>query len=138
MKLVYKLCSLLRFKDLNRRTAVDKVLRDKAFGLLKIRNMTNINMNLHQWSVNLLIKNPLVVVSKLKMFLIKNQQKSYTKQLSKNSIKENYIQILLAILGSRFSRFNKTQQLDLINLIKDLEFYYVLLIFIANIHGLFL
>ena len=72
MKLVYKLYSLLRFKDLNRRTAVDKVLRDKAFGLLKIRNMTNINMNLHQWSVNLLIKNPLVVVSKLKMFLKKN------------------------------------------------------------------
>ena len=138
MKLVYKLYSLLRFKDLNRRTAVDKVLRDKAFGLLKIRNMTNINMNLHQWSVNLLIKNLLVVVSKLKMFLIKNQQKSYTKQLSKNSIKENYIQILLTILGSRFSRFNKTQQLDLINLIKDLEFYYVLLIFIANIYGLFL
>ena len=138
MKLVYKLYSLLRFKDLNRRTAVDKVLRDKAFGLLKIRNMTNINMNLHQWSVNLLIKNPLVVVSKLKMFLIKNQQKSYTKQLSKKSIKENYIQILLTILGSRFSRFNKTQQLDLINLIKDLEFYYVLLIFIANIYGLFL
>ena len=35
MKLVYKLHSLLSFKDLNRRTAADKVLRDKAFGIAK-------------------------------------------------------------------------------------------------------
>ena len=35
MKLVYKLYSLLRFKDLNRRTAADKILRDEAFGIAK-------------------------------------------------------------------------------------------------------
>ena len=34
------------FKDLTRRTASDKTLRDKALILLKIRNMMNINVDL--------------------------------------------------------------------------------------------
>ena len=33
-------------KDLNRRTASDKILRDKAFNMLKIRNMMDINVEL--------------------------------------------------------------------------------------------
>ena len=46
------------FKDLTRRTASDKILRDvmKHFILLKIQNM-DINMDLFQWSIIFLIKN---------------------------------------------------------------------------------
>ena len=34
------------FKDLNRRTSADKVLRDKTLILLKIENMMDINVEL--------------------------------------------------------------------------------------------
>ena len=44
------------FKDLNRRTVADKVIRTKHLILLKIRNMTEINVDLHHWSINFLIK----------------------------------------------------------------------------------
>ena len=48
------------FKDLTRRTAPDKILRDKKhLILLKIRNMMDVNIDLLQWSMNCLIKNPL-------------------------------------------------------------------------------
>ena len=36
------------FKDLNKRTADDKVLRDKAFNISKIQNMMDINVDLLQ------------------------------------------------------------------------------------------
>ena len=39
------------FKDLNRRTFADKVLRDKAFNILKIQNMMDINVDFLQWSI---------------------------------------------------------------------------------------
>ena len=46
------------FKDLNRRTAAYKVLRDiKHLILLKTQNMMDINVDLLQWSINFLIKN---------------------------------------------------------------------------------
>ena len=44
------------FKDLTRRTASDKILRDKAFNIAKIRNMMGINVDLLQWFIKLLIK----------------------------------------------------------------------------------
>ena len=44
------------FKNLTRRTAADKILRGKAFKLLKIRNIMDINVNSLQWSINFLIK----------------------------------------------------------------------------------
>ena len=56
------------FEDLNRRTAADKVLPDKAFILLKIQNMMVINVNLLQWSKIFLIKKLLVVVLKMRIF----------------------------------------------------------------------
>ena len=37
------------FKDSPRRTACDKILRDKAFKLLKIQNMMDIRGALLQW-----------------------------------------------------------------------------------------
>ena len=36
------------FENLNRRTAADKVLSDKAFNIANIRNMMNINVDLLQ------------------------------------------------------------------------------------------
>ena len=39
------------FKDLNRRTFADKVLRDKAFNILKIQNTMDINVDFLQWSI---------------------------------------------------------------------------------------
>ena len=60
------------FKDLNRRTAADKVLGDKA--LLKIHNMMDINMDLLQCFINFLIKKLLVepLCLQIKIFLVKN------------------------------------------------------------------
>ena len=37
------------FKDLNRRTAADKVSHYKAFNIAKIKNMMDINLDLLQW-----------------------------------------------------------------------------------------
>ena len=44
------------FKNLNRRAATDKVLRDKAFNIAEVQNMMDINVDLLQWFINLLIK----------------------------------------------------------------------------------
>ena len=49
------------FKDLARRTASDKVLRDKT--LLKTLNMMDIKEDLLQWLISFLIKSRKVVVS---------------------------------------------------------------------------
>ena len=47
------------FKDLKRKTASDKVLRDKALTLLKILNMMGINEGLLLWFISFLINSPL-------------------------------------------------------------------------------
>ena len=72
------------FRDLNRRTSADKVL--KHLILLKIQNMMDMSVDLLQWSKNFLIKISLVVVLKMKIFLIKNQHKNLTNQLLENLI----------------------------------------------------
>ena len=74
------------FRDLNRRTSADKVL--KHLILLKIQNMMDMSVDLLQWSKNFLIKISLVVVLKMKIFLIKNQHKNLTNQLLENLINE--------------------------------------------------
>ena len=52
------------FKHLARRTASDKVLRDKAFNIAKNpKYMTDIKGGLLLWFTNFLIKSPRVVVS---------------------------------------------------------------------------
>ena len=55
------------FKNLPRRTAADKVLRDKAFNLLKIQTMMDIKEDLQRWFINFSIKNQKVVVLKVKL-----------------------------------------------------------------------
>ena len=74
------------FRDLNRRTSADKVL--KHLILLKIQNLMDMSVDLLQWSKNFLIKISLVVVLKMKIFLIKNQHKNLTNQLLENLINQ--------------------------------------------------
>ena len=50
------------FKDLKRRTASDKILRDKAFNIAKNLNMMGIKEDLLLWFINFLIKSRKVVV----------------------------------------------------------------------------
>ena len=45
------------FKDLSKTIATNKVLRDEAFNITKIRNMMDVNAKFLQWLINLLIKN---------------------------------------------------------------------------------
>ena len=47
------------FKNLTRRTAFDKILRDKAFNLAKNSKYDGYQGALLQWFINFLIKNPL-------------------------------------------------------------------------------
>ena len=47
------------FKDIARRTASDKVLRNKAFNMLKILNMMDIKEGSLLWFIHFLIKSPL-------------------------------------------------------------------------------
>ena len=77
------------FKELNRRTFDDKVLRD-------------INLDLLQLFINFLIKELLVVVLKIKIFMIKNYSKNYTNQLLETLIKDKY-----TIDMKLLSKFNK-------------------------------
>ena len=60
------------FKDLNRRTFADKVLRDKAFHIVKDPKYDGYQRGLASMVYEFLIKNLLVVVLKMKIFLIKN------------------------------------------------------------------
>ena len=87
------------FKDLAKRTASDKILRDEAFILLKIQNMMDIKEVLLLWFINFLIKNPEVVVLKLKLNRMSNQLKNYANQLLKNLKSGKYIHHLKTIFG---------------------------------------
>ena len=82
------------FKDLARRTAADKMLSVKHLILLKIQDKMDINAELLQWFINFLIKKILVAVLKIKLFLINNQQKNYTKQLLEYLIKVKHNHLL--------------------------------------------
>ena len=60
------------FKNLNRRTAADKVLRDKTFNIAKNKNCDGYQQGLVSMVYIFLIRKFLVVVLKVKLFLIKN------------------------------------------------------------------
>ena len=57
------------FIDLNRGIATNKVLHNKAFGIAKIQNLMDINVDLLQWFINLDKK--LLMKILMKIFLIK-------------------------------------------------------------------
>ena len=69
------------FKDLARRTASDKVLRDKAFNIAKNIKYDGYQRSLASIVYNILIKKPQVVVLIMKLNKINNWQKNRTNQL---------------------------------------------------------
>ena len=114
------------FKDLNRRTVADKVLRDKPLNIAKNSKYDGYELDLASMVDKFLIKNPL--------FIIKNWLKNYKKQLLGNLIKEKGTHFLQAIFGVQILQICNW----LVNLSKYLNFYYVLLTLIASMHELFL
>ena len=60
------------FKDLNRRTFADELLRDKAFNITKDPKYDGHQCGVASLVYEFLIKKRLVVVLKMKIFLIKN------------------------------------------------------------------
>ena len=87
------------FKDLNRRTAADKVLRDKAFNIAKDPKYDEFQCGLTSMVYKFFAKEFLVAILKMKIFLIKNWQKNCTNQLLEALIKEKYTHPLLKIFG---------------------------------------
>ena len=69
------------FKDLARRTASDKVLRDKAFNIAKNIKYDGYQRSLASMVYNILIKKPQVAVLIMKLNKINNWQKNRTNQL---------------------------------------------------------
>ena len=69
------------FKDLAKRTASDKVLRDKAFNVAKNIRYEGYQRSLASMVYNILIKKPRVVVLIMKLKKINNWLKNHTNQL---------------------------------------------------------
>ena len=90
------------FKDLKRRTASDKILRDKAFNIAK---NSKHDVGIHQeglllWFINFLIKSrKQVVLLIMRLNKIFNQLKNYTIPLLENFKKEKFIQDLKIVFG---------------------------------------
>ena len=130
------------FKDLKKRTPADKVLRDKAFNIAK-----NPKYDGYQRELASMV---------YKFFDKKTKGSGVTTLANKSAIKSTLQneQIADEFHKTIIRKFKKSKvysafkdniwaadlaDMQLIsNLIKDLDFYYVLLIFIANMLGLFL
>ena len=74
------------FKDLNRRTAADKILPEKYLMLLKIQNMVDINVDLLQWFI---------------YFLIRKTSGSGIKNISNNKLAEKLQKPIIAKFNKR-------------------------------------
>ena len=107
------------FEDLARRTASDKVLGDKTFNTAKNPKYDGYQRIQFLCFLNFLIKNPQIVVLIVKKFKRRRVYSSF-----KDNIKGVDLADMQLIIG--------------INTIKELDFYYVLLIFLSNMHGMFL
>ena len=93
------------FKNSNRRTFGDKVLRDKAFNIVKDPKYDGYQRGLASMVLSFLIKRLLAGVLKAKIFPIKNWRRSYTNQLLENLVKEKCAHLLQVTFGCRFSRY---------------------------------
>ena len=83
------------YKDLPKRTAVDKVLRDKVFNIAKNSKYDGYQKGLAlMFYIFFLIKSHHVVVSKIKISQTKNWLKNYTNQLLKDLKNEKYTHLL--------------------------------------------
>ena len=87
------------FKDLNGRTAAQKVLRDKASNIAKNPKYDGYQRGLASMVYKCFDKKLLVVILKMKIFQTNNWLKNYTNQLLENLIKEKYTHLLETIFG---------------------------------------
>ena len=79
------------FKDLNRRTVFDKILRDKAFNIGKNSKCNGYQKGIASMIYKFFDKKTLMVVLKMQKGLIKNYQ---TNQLLENLVKEKHTHFL--------------------------------------------
>ena len=115
------------FKDLSRRTAADKILRDKAFNIAKdskyhgyqrgLASMVHKFFDNNTSNTNKVTVINSVVVSENKE-LAKELHKPIARKLEKQNVYSSFI--------------------ENVNSLKEFVFYCVLLIFLVNILGLFL
>ena len=82
------------FKDLTKRTASDKIFRDKALSIAKKPKYDEYQLGLASMVYTFFDKKLLVVVLKMRVCQTSNKQKNYTNQLLQNLIKEKYSQLL--------------------------------------------
>ena len=118
------------FKDLTKRTFADKVLRDEAFTIASDHKYDGYQTGLASM-----------------VYKCFDKKSSGSRVAANNVIKQN-IQLADELHKPIIRKFKKRKVYssfkdniwgaDLINLIKDLDFYYVLLIFLVNMLGLFL
>ena len=71
------------FKDLAKRTALDKILRDEAFNIAKIPKYDGYQRGAASMVISFLIKNPQVVVLMMKLNKINNLMKIIYKPILK-------------------------------------------------------
>ena len=120
------------FKDLKRRTASDKILRDKAFNIAKNPKYHGYQRGLASMIYNFFYKKS--TCNGVNISLEFNEQ--LTKELHKPIIRKFkkrkfYSRFKDNIWGADLADMQSS-------LIKDLDSYYVLLIFLVNMIGLFL
>ena len=95
------------FKDLARRTASDKVLRDKAFNVAKNIKYDGYQRSLASMVYNILIKKPRVVVLIMKLNKINNWLKNHTNQLLNWHPKPRMFGVLNLADMQLMTKFNK-------------------------------
>ena len=121
------------FKDLNRRMAADKVLPDKAFGIARNPKYSRYQCELAKMVYKCFDK-------ETSGSGIKNENvahKELTEELHKPIIREiDKRKLYSAFIGNVWGEDLADMQF-ISNLITTLDFYCVLLIFIANMHALF-
>ena len=122
------------FKDLNRRTAADKVLRDKAFNIAKNAKCGGYQRELASVVYYFLDKKTSGLTVENEIISNKTLAEEFHNSIIKNFEKRK---VHSSFIDSIWGKDLVDMPL-MINLIKDLDIYYVLLIFIANINGLFL
>ena len=130
------------FKDLKKRTAADKVLRDKAFNIAKDPKYGGYQRGLASMVYEYFDKKTKGggVTTLANKSAIKSlpQNKQLAEKLHKPLIRKfKKRKVYSAYKDNIWAADVADKQLK-INLIKYLDFYYVLLIFIANMLGLFL
>ena len=82
------------FKELTKRTASDKIFRDKAFSIAKNPKYDEYQRGLASIVYTFFDKKLLLVVLKMRVCQTSNKPKNYTNQLLQNLIKEKYTQLL--------------------------------------------